>query len=72
MSRTTTRVAQAFFSSSRRFNNQGVKSAGVLPPVSPHKCREEVRNLPCLTCRVNGELSRLAWEAPRRNKYRRH
>jgi hypothetical protein len=43
MSRTTTRVAQAFFSSSRRFNNQGVKSAGVLPPVSPHKCREEVR-----------------------------
>lgn len=34
--------------------------------------REEVRNLPCLTCRVNGELSRLAWEAPRRNKYRRH
>ncbi len=43
MSRTTTRVAQAFFSSSRRFNNAGVKSAGVLPPVSPHKCREEVR-----------------------------
>lgn len=34
--------------------------------------RKEVRNLPCLTCRVNGELSRLAWEAPRRNKYRRH
>lgn len=34
--------------------------------------REEVRDPPCLTCRVNGELSRLAWEAPRRNKYRRH
>lgn len=34
--------------------------------------RDEVRLAPCRTCRVNGELSRLAWEAPRRNKYRRH
>jgi hypothetical protein len=34
--------------------------------------RDEVRLAPCRTCRVNGELSRLAWEAPRRNRYRRH
>lgn len=34
--------------------------------------RDEVRLAPCQTCRVNGELSRLAWEAPRRNRYRRH
>lgn len=33
--------------------------------------RDEVRLAPCRTCRVNGELDRLAWEAPRRNKYRR-
>ena len=57
MSRTTTRVAQAFFSSSRRFNNQDVKSAGVLPPVSPHKCREEVRI--CVNRR--GETYKVTW-----------
>ena len=34
--------------------------------------RDEVRLAHCRTCRVNGELSRLAWEAPRRNRYRRH
>ena len=33
--------------------------------------RDEVRNVPCRTCRVKGGLSWLAWEAPRRNKYRR-
>lgn len=27
--------------------------------------------IPCRSCKVNGELARLAWEAPRRNRYRR-
>ena len=48
-------MAQAYFTSSRRFNNQGVKSAAVLPPVEPHKCREEARigtNKRCETYKI--------------------
>lgn len=33
--------------------------------------RQSAKYVPCRTCRVNGELARLAWEAPRRNRYRR-
>lgn len=57
MSRATTRVAQAFFTSSRRFNNQSVKSAEVLPTVEPHKCREEVR----ICTSKKGETYKITW-----------
>lgn len=47
-------------------------NCGAIHPVknAPAKNRSTMF-VPCRTCRVNGELSRLAWEAPRRNRYRR-
>ena len=33
--------------------------------------RQSTKYVPCRSCKVNGELERLAWEAPRRNRYRK-
>lgn len=40
-------------------------------PVDGMTFGQATKYVPCRSCKVNGELARLAWEAPRRNRYRR-
>lgn len=53
----TTKAAQGYYSASRRFNNAGDKSAVVLPPVEPHRCREDVR----VCANKRGEVYKVTW-----------
>jgi hypothetical protein len=53
----TTRVAQNFYSATRRFDNAGERSAAILPPVEPHRCREEVR----VCANRRGEVYKITW-----------
>lgn len=57
MRSSTTYAAQNFAARSRALVNAGQKSAAVIPPVEPHKCREETRI--CVNRR--GETYKVTW-----------
>lgn len=54
-----------------RYRYAKCPSCGVLHPVPDTHTHTHTHLAPCPRCAIRGHLSRLAWEAPRRNRYNR-